>query len=336
MNIPYDEFYAAEGVAGVDTVTTATVKTYNQTMAGGSYHSGSLSVTNPDTDDPLDNAEILGITYPVYVEDLAVLDSAKEVTDESTATITVASSKSARTTKEVTGTDVLFASGDYAYYVLTEAPESYKTLSANEDGSFAFSAASKEAESATFSEAALTYGGHYTDITFSVADADNINGTVNAITITADGTKYALRHVEDIWRLTELGWNWNSLDGKGLSGKTITNVTYYVKNESGEYGVYSYDVNIAVKTNPGEISAKFSDENTIALTGLPEDIASAKATVKSKVGRGETAVVIAEDVDVKDGVITTTDAAVAGTTYTITVISDNYADVSAEAEYTIE
>lgn len=338
MNIPYDEFYEAEGISGVDVATTATVKTYNQSMAAGSYHEGYAAA------DPISDAKILGITYPVYVEDMAVLADLTKVTDEDTATISVAAGKSSLTEKEVSGVDLLFASGDYAYYVMTGEPTHYKALSVEEDGSFTFSAVNGTVTKAEGMEAELSYGGHYTDIEL-VVSAEEITDTavVNAVTLTtSDGTEYALRHVEHIWRKTDLGWNWEELDGNGLSGKTITNVTYYLKDtktdengtEETVYGIYSYDVNLTVKLNAGEVTAEFADENTITLTGLPEDIQNAKATVKTQVGRGETATVIAENVDVVNGTITTTDAATEGT-YVITITSDNYADFSVNADYQV-
>ena len=55
--------------------------------------------------------------------------------------------------------------------------------------------------------------------------------------------------------------------------------------------------------------------------------------MQSQVPRGETTVVIAENVPVTNGVVTTASPAVSGTTYTITVQSDNYADLSASAAY---
>lgn len=328
MNIPYEAFYKTEGVSGVDVVSTATVKTYNQNMAAGSYHEGYTAPAD------LKDAKILGITYPVLIEENAVMEALKkqtEVKDEDSATITVASGKSSLTTKEVSGSDLLFASGDYAYYVMKDEPASYKTLTVGEDGTFIFSAVSKAADAAEFGKAEITYGGHYTDIAFTVADETNINGTVYAITLTAEGEKYALRHVEDIWRLTSLGWNWDSLDGKGLQGKTITNVTYYVKNETG-YGVYSYDVNLPVKLNPGtEAAASFANMKAIEVTGLPEDIKTPKAEVKTQVGRGETATTIAENVDVTDGKIVTESDAAYQQAYVVTITSENYGDISVNA-----
>ena len=73
MNIPYEEFYAAEA-DGFDTVTTATLKFENKSVAGGSYHE-----TDASTDA---ESGIGGVIYPVYVSDLSSLDAALEVTDE--------------------------------------------------------------------------------------------------------------------------------------------------------------------------------------------------------------------------------------------------------------
>ena len=218
MNIPYDEFYAAEGVSSVDAVTTATVKTYNMGKAAGSYHAGYEAA------DPIENAAILGVTYPVYVEDMSVLEGLTQVKAEDTATITVASGKSALTTKEVSGVDLLFASGDYAYYVMDTEPTHYKTLSVV-DGTFSFSAVNAEAAAST-ATAELKYACNYTDIELIVEADEIVNASkASAIILTADGVKYALRHVENEWDRTDLGWNWEDLDGNGLSGKTITNVT---------------------------------------------------------------------------------------------------------------
>ena len=184
--------------------------------------------------------------------------------------------------------------------------------------------------------ASLTYGGHYTALTLSVSAKELDGITVNAIVLKAGSEQYAIRHVEDVWRVTELGWNWDGLDGKGLSGKTITNITYYVQNAEGQYQVLSYDVNVAVKQNPNaKLEAEFVDADTIALTGVPADAKNVKATVKDQVGRGETATVFAENVEVKDGKVVLTTPAVEGKNYVVSVVSDNYADMSANAAYTV-
>ena len=328
MNIPYAEFYAGEGVADVDAVSSSTVKTFNQTMAGGSYHDKLIA-----TEDEVKNSSILGVTYPVYVADRTVLADCKEIKADDTAEITVASGKSETTTKEVTGADLLFASGDYAYLTLDEEPNNYKTLTVDKDGSFVFSAVKEGAKAAGTMTTDLSYGGHYTDIAYTVSAEELSDVTVNGIVVTANGAKYALRHVEDIWRITSLGWNWTSVDGKGLAGKTITNVTYYIKDAEGKYQVLSYDVNDSVKLQGAEITVAIADANTITVSGIPADAKNVTATVKDQVGRGETATVYAQNVSVADGKIALTTPADEGKTYVITVVTDNYADMSATVEY---
>ncbi len=62
MKIPYAEFYAGEGVEGVDAVTSATdAKWKNENLVGGTYNDG--------------NGTILGVIYPVAISsaDLAAL-----------------------------------------------------------------------------------------------------------------------------------------------------------------------------------------------------------------------------------------------------------------------
>ena len=327
MNVPYGAFFAAQGVEGVDAVSTATLKTYNQTMAAGSYHEGYDAV------EPLSDAKILGVTYPVYVEDLADLAAYTQITNETAATIFVAAGKSGLTTKDVTGVDVLFASGDYAYYVMQDTPNLYLTATKTEDG-FAFTGPDAEAESASFDSVRIAYGGHHADVAITVADAANLTDSAKlfGVILTADGKEYALQHVVNLWRKAEVGWNWDDVDGTGLSGKTITNLKYYLYDGSA-YRVLSYDVDLLVKKNADAISAAFDDDKTVTVTGLPADIENPVAKVASKVGRGETPVVIAENVKVTDGKIVCTDAALDGTTYTVTVTSDNYADLKAEALY---
>ena len=329
MNIPYSEFYAGEGVADVDAVTSSTVKTFNQNMAGGSYHDKLLA-----TEEEVKNSSILGVTYPVYVADRTVLADCKEILASDSAEITVAAGKSTTTTKEVSGADLLFASGDYAYFKLDTAPNNYKALSVDKDGKFSFSAVKEGAKKAEGMTASVTYGGHYTDIAYTVSAPELEGVTVNGIVITAGGEHYALRHVEDIWRITSLGWNWDSVDGSGLAGKTITSVTYYIKDAEGNYQVLRYDVNSAVKLQPAEITAAAADVNTITVSGVPADAQNVTATVKDQVGRGETATVYAENVPVTDGKIALTTPLVSGKTYVITVVSDNYADMTATVEYT--
>ena len=317
MNIPYADFYAAEGTSDVDAVTSATLnKTRTATLAGGSYHKDA------------GGTDISGIVYPVYVADLKLLDGLKEVKDTDSVTISV-TNRGQTTETTFNGKDALFENEDYAYYKLSEAPNVYKTMTRGADGKLVFSAVNAEAKKVAMTTE-LTYGGHHTAVTYKVAcDALPQQGvTVNGVVITANGTQYALRHVYEIWRVTELGWNWDQLDENGLSGKTITNITYYIQNAEGKYEVLTCDVSDTLKLKPAEITASFVDANTIALSGVPADAQNLKVTVKDQVGRGQTATTFAENVAVQDGKVLLTTPAVEGKNYVVSFVSDNYADSS--------
>lgn len=76
MNIPYADFYKADGVTGADTVSSATKQKTRASLASGSYHVNS------------DGSDITGVTFPVKISDASVLEKYTQVTDESEVTIT--------------------------------------------------------------------------------------------------------------------------------------------------------------------------------------------------------------------------------------------------------
>lgn len=69
MNIPYAKFYGAEKAANADAVSKATTKALNSGLAAGSYHAGYAAP------DPASNAQMLGVTYPVYVNDMKLVST---------------------------------------------------------------------------------------------------------------------------------------------------------------------------------------------------------------------------------------------------------------------
>ena len=398
MNIPYGEFYAAEGAADAVSSATKNGKARNVNVNGASYHESADAVTTEG---------IAGVMYPVRATaaQLAALKNlgAVAVTDSTKPVSYEMSARGKTTTVTLEGKDILQESPRYSYYVLSGTPVSYKTLNVS-DGTVSFG---KAAGTPTTGEAGgtVTVGGRHADIEISLSGIEIEPKEVSAVTVTtADGAVYAQHHVVNIWRGTEIGWNLSGLD---LGGKTITNVRYYLKDGTvtdyavslevakagyvlmnipyGEFyaaegvesvdavtsatkmkprtgtlaggsyhvnadsvaeetitnvtfitrsGKYSCDVSIPVKKDySGAITAAFTAADSVTISGLPEDVENPVATVKTQVGRGETPVVIAENVPVTNGVVTTADAAASGTTYTITVTSDNYADLSATAIY---
>jgi len=314
MNIPYADFYAAEGVDDVDAVSSSTkAKPRTWRLAAGSYHVHA------------DGSDISGITYPVFVEDLSVLEGLTRITDDSSVEITV-TNRGQTTIETYSGKDALFEAPDYAFYVLGGEPAASKKLTVAGDGSFSFGAVSRDAQTVQGVTGEVTYNGRHTDIEIPLDGTDGISqgDMVSAVVLTdADGNRYGMRHVYNIWRATELGWNDDELD---LYGKTIVNIRYITQE-----AVIDYPVEIALKNRVSGAEAAFDGLEKVVVTGLPADIENPKATVSSVVGRGETPVVIADGADVADGVIVTAQAAVAGTQYTVKVVSDNYADVSVSA-----
>ena len=142
VNIPYAEFYAAEGDDDVDAVSSSTkAKPRATNLAGGSYH---VSETGED---------ITGITYPVklsseYLFDLAMMVNSGEITvitDEDSKSYTIRL-RGQEVPVTLTGKEVLFESPTYSFYVLGAEPASYKELTVDESGAFAFDKATGEAD----------------------------------------------------------------------------------------------------------------------------------------------------------------------------------------------
>ena len=313
MNIPYADFYAGEGVKGVDAVTSATKnKPRTATLAGGSYHVNA------------DGTDISGVTYPVYVADLSVLADYTEITDASAVSITV-TNRGQTTTTEYTGSEALFEAPSYAYYVLSEVPAYYKIL--NEDGSF--SAAKGEAEKIDGASAKITYNARHADIEISLTLPFGVSqgDAVSAVVLTdSEGNTYALRHVVNIWRGTEIGWNYEDFD---LLGKEITNIRYFTEN-----GIFDYPVTLKLKKDLREVlKAEFVSARTIVLSGIAASSKDVTVTVTKTVGTGRDAVTTTY---VKDVTLTGSTVLIPTTcepgVYTVTVNSSNYIPAVASAE----
>ena len=274
MNIPYADFYKADGVTGADTVSSATKQKTRASLASGSYHVNS------------DGSDITGVTFPVKISDVSVLEKYTQVTDESEVTITT-NIKGKENTVTYKGQDALFESASYSYYTLSDTPSYYKEATVNEDGSLSFSEVKGE-EPTTLTNAktefstSLKYGDYQLDITSD--DLKNVNTVYGVVVSTKEGSSYGLRHVENIWKKTKLAWSTgfvteshgNTLDSKdyaSMMGQTINKVTYYT-----DAGIYEIPMNQKVQTKyDGEISvadASVNAENTIiTVSGLPSDFA---------------------------------------------------------------
>lgn len=254
MNIPYEAFYRSElknNDVKVDAFTSATLnKSRTKGMMNGNaaYHTDAAG------------KNLAGITFPVKVTDASLLnnnaDKYKQITDSTSVTIAV-TNRGQTSENTYTGKDALIEAADYSYYVLAAdaAPAYYKELTVDADGNISFGtvqgmSAQTVSIGSTF-QTDTTYGDYELDLNDEalarVIDtaADSIYG---AVINTTDGTTYALRHLENIWRGGHLAWSTgftttvhggpvSSAHYVSMMGKTISSVTYYTNK-----GIINFDI----------------------------------------------------------------------------------------------
>lgn len=244
MNIPYDKFYEADvnNDAAVDAFTSATLnKTRTASLAGGSYHVNS------------DGSDITGISFPVKLGEgvtLADLAKYKQVTDDDSIDITV-TNRGQTSTTTYKGVDALFENESYAYYVLNEEPAYYKEVTKNEDGSLSFGKVQGEVQTVSGVDAILTTESSYGDYELVLDGFDEIDTStdkVYGVVVSTEENDYGMRHLENIWRVTDLAWSTgftkavhncptSSEHYKAMMGQTIKKVTYYTSK-----GIYEIPV----------------------------------------------------------------------------------------------
>ena len=320
MNIPYDKFYAAEGDDDADAVTSATLNKTRSSLAAGSYHVNS------------DGSDITGIVYPVKLSDASALEKLTQVTDSSKVDITV-SMKGKETTTTYEGKDALFESASYSYYVLSEAPSYYKEATVNEDGTLSFGKV-KGTEAKTLSGVTveLSTSSRYGDYQINLSGLpDDITTVYGVVVGTKEGSNYGMRHLENIWRISELAWSTGFVttahgsplqykDYVNMMGQTINKITYYTNA-----GIYEIPVDIKVPvkfTHDLEVAnaAITAGKTGVTVTGLPDDYAA------------EYKVDGLDGVSVQNGVLTFRNAKKGKYTLTISDKNGKYADITTEFE----
>ena len=320
MNIPYDKFYAAEGDADADAVTSATLNKTRSSLAAGSYHVNS------------DGSDITGIVYPVKLSDASALKNLTQVTDSSKVDITV-SMKGKETTTTYEGKDALFESASYSYYVLSEAPSYYKEATVNEDGTLSFGKVEgTEAKTLSGVTAEFSTSSRYGDYQINLSGLpDDITTVYGVVVGTKEGSNYGMRHLENIWRISELAWSTGFVttshssplqykDYVNMMGQTINKITYYTNA-----GVYEIPVDIKVPvkfTHDLEVSnaAVTAGKTEVTVTGLPDDYAA------------EYKVEGLDGVTVENGVLTFSNAKKGKYTLTISDKNGKYADITTDFE----
>ena len=209
--------------------------------------------------------------YPVYVADLSILKSFKQVTDKASLTITVTLKGKERTTT-YTGKDTLFENPDYAYYLLSETPKSYKELTVVGD-KLHFGKATAAITEFGGTSVILKTGSHraYYKLKVTKGLPEDIASMVSAVTLHTkeDNKTYGLRHVAEIWCGTELGFGVDS----GLQDKTIDKITYYLNDGT----IQTIAANIKVPKSTQNVTATVENAlNTarkavVTVENLPED-----------------------------------------------------------------
>lgn len=248
MNVPYDDFYKAEGVTavnGVDAVTSATMRKSRMNTADG----------------------LTAGTYYKTAED-EKSDAIRGVV----CTVRVAKSDLAKLNASLTEHD------DYYYTALDSVPENYKELTVNKDGSYSFGKTTAAVDTETLKDTAVTFktSSKYGDyqMKFSTNILEKIGRAYGATVTTTDGTSYAMRSLENVWngKSLELAWSVGftttshgnplvSDDYVSMMGKTIKSVAFYTVDGK----IYSLDCEQYVPVKFA--TTNFAVENALADSG---------------------------------------------------------------------
>lgn len=315
MNVPYDDFYKAEGVTavnGVDAVTSATMRKSRMNTADG----------------------LTAGTYYKTAED-EKSDAIRGVV----CTVRVAKSDLAKLNASLTEHD------DYYYTALDSVPENYKELTVNKDGSYSFGKTTAAVDTETLKDTTVTFktSSKYGDyqMKFSTNVLEKIGRAYGATVTTTDGTSYAMRSLENVWngKSLELAWSVGftttshgnplvSDDYVSMMGKTIKSVALYTVDGK----IYSLDceqyvpVKFATENFAVENALADSGSTSVEMKDFPKDY---EAEYKVTDAEGNEL----EGASVKDGKISWKGTAATGK-YTLTVSdkSGKYASYSTTFE----
>ena len=319
MNVPYNDFYAAYGLTdkavwqveeGVDAVSTATTTKFKGTtgLAKGTYNNGKY---------------IMGVTIPVEVsaEDYAKLNAALKAED------------------------------DYYFTTLDEKPEAVSKLTINGDGTYSFSKmtdASFESKylsvgnldlTAGYGDYQITVEGLSTDGTLKTGENETKPYTLyGAILNTDAGKQYGMTSLENIWvgtKTPSVEIAWSIKEGQGLkrahgkgdafyqfadmNGAKLTSVTLIT-----DLGVIEVPCDVTLQEYyTGDLSAlSYSlaqNSNELSISGIPSDLENVKITVSGG---------LATEKEINNGKVELEKAPEEGVSYTITIVSSNYPEIT--------
>lgn len=354
MNIPYKEFYGAQGTESVDAMSGATPKTGNYSLAGGSYHSavtakqaedGTWQAVGKDT-----GAVVEGVTWPVKAESLDAVKAlgGKEIKADSKVTVAEAHHGQVGTF-DLVGAQALNEAPAYSYFVLDKEPAEYVKLTV-ENKKASFSTNIGEVTEVTDANLNIAYGGHWGDVVISFGQNEEgqveipkamKDVQVNAAMITlANDAQGGMIHLQNIWTNYQFGWFIDDIH-KDLVDNDIASITYFVNDKKGNYSVVCIKPEATIAPiYDGEVTGAFAkDVKSVEFTGLPKDAKNMTAMVYYA-ARGKSPVYLTKEepdhdhfdpvpVEVKDNKVALDkqpDTAVQN--YTAVVSSDNYAPIT--------
>jgi len=307
MQIPYAQFYEAEGVSSeVDSVSSATTTKWN----GSDLVAGSYSV--PHADD--EGGEILGVVYPVAItaEDL-----------------------------EAMGDDT------YGFEESSEVPAAYKIVTVEDGTpSFsAVQGETTSFESDVELVSNGPWGDYEIDVAALDSESGTVDlGTIYGVLVkTSDGSVYGMRHLENIWR-NEISWscgfyvtephgNVMSYEAYAdMNGKTVSEIDYITADG---YATLAVDVYLPIKFDGGvEVESVPTSAGTAAVTvtGMPEDFEAAYTVEGLECEASAEAVTFTEALPGSYTLTVTDESGVYDTLYADFILSTDELPVTFDAE----
>jgi hypothetical protein len=315
MNVPYTDFYKAynptdsaiwQVADGVDAVTTATTSKFLGTtgLAKGTYNNGKY---------------IMGVTIPVAVQ-TSDLDSIQAD-----------------------------ANGSYSYTTLENEPSVYSTLTIA-DGVYSFSKLQDASVTNQYlSVDGLTLTGQYGDYQIDLEGIETAKGIqigddeyisdysiYGALLNTTDGNSYGMTCLENLWfgqRVKYVEIAWSVVGGQGMqrahgsggefyqfdmNGKTLNSVTLITS-----LGLIEIPCNKQLpEYYTGDLSklslGLSNDSDKLSITGIPEELEGVTISVSD----------LADKAAVVNNEVQLSGTPVDGTSYTVTISSTNYPDIS--------
>ena len=323
MNVPYTDLYAAYNLTdkavwqveeGLDAVSTATTSKFKGTtgLAKGTYNNGKY---------------IMGVTMAVAVPE---------------------------ETYETLKAENLTENDNYYMTDLDSTPAAYSTLTVNVDGTYSFSRLQEAAVTnkylsvtdldlnAGYGDYQITLDGVGTSNNLKVGEDETVPYTLyGAILNTTEGKTYGMTCLENLWigqKTPNVEIAWSIKEGQGLkrghgkgdafyqfsdmNGKTLKSVTLItdlgtIEIPCGENGLE------LTKYYEGDLSnlqyAIENDSTELSISGVPSDLENVKISVSGG---------LADNAEIKDGKVALRTAPTAGTTYTLTISSSNYPDIT--------